>query len=356
MDAEDPRIAPTRRAFEEARFDERAPDEAGFAARFESEFKPRLLEGIARNFAVADARRKRRKMFLVLAPALVISAFVLPAALHVRGEVVSELFVYAAIGIGVLSWRWSFMRRPDDEDPNHAAVIQAVLEAFGCRAVRGGPPKDIDPKKAPIRPAFSSSYVLPDHIVGRFDGRIAFTALRVKFMMKEGKHTRTTFKGWYLRVELPFAFRGTTVIRDLMGRYGLTGGDGLVPGDLESPEFAERFAVLSDDQVEARMILTPDVMGHLIPEADRLRREQLHAIGGVGCLMLGFRGSHAHIWIPSRATALSDWQPLHPQKLIEDIHEAFAELAEIRAFLRDIDVIAESEGFRAEAARNARTP
>jgi hypothetical protein len=74
-----------------------------------------------------------------------------------------------------------------------------------------------------------------------------------------------------------------------------------------------------------------------------------------GGLTIAFENDHAYLWLPSRATALSDWQPLDPSRCIEDIHEAFAELAEIRAFLRDIDVIAESEGFRALAAKNGRS-
>ena len=189
----------------------------------------------------------------------------------------------------------------------------------------------------------------PESVEGAFDGRIAFSAARVRTVSRQGKSTRETFKGWYLRVDLPFSFSGATVIRERAWYHAMT-VDGRIRDlqevSLEDAAFGKRFAAQSNDQVEARVILAPDVIHHLAS----FKIDPYRPCG----LALAFEGASAHVWIPSRASALSDWRPLEPQRLIEDLHEAFAELAEIRGFLRDIDVIAESEGFRAQAAKNAR--
>lgn len=350
----DPKAEGIRAAFDAAAFDERTADERGFAARFEREFKPLLKAGVEFNLGVRDARLRRRRIAKGIAIAAAIA--IVPAIVLLNAATSEELRKFTLYGIvlaAVLVYRWAVRKRPDEEDPNHAKVIEAVLGQFGCGVARTTAAARAVPSVAPVAPAYTRISVLDEYVVGRFDDRIPFQALRVTTTRKEGKSTKTTFKGWYLRVDLPFAFAGTTVIRDFGAEHRVKDGAALQEVRLESAEFAKRFTVTSDDQVEARLILAPDVMQHLIDETDRLD-PQKWGWSPAGRLLLAFRGSHAHVWIPSRATALSDWQPLDPGRLIEDVHEAFAELAEIRAFLRDIDAIAESEGFRAQAAKNGR--
>ena len=75
----------------------------------------------------------------------------------------------------------------------------------------------------------------------------------------------TVFDGQCLRFRFHKSFHGrTTVMRDagLFNRFG--GGRGMQRVRLESKAFEQAFEVYSTDQVEARFLLTPDLMQRLI--------------------------------------------------------------------------------------------
>jgi hypothetical protein len=343
---EDPRVEGIRAAYDAALFDERTSDERGFAATFEG-FKPRLKENIPLNLRNAVIGRRRARLALLIAAIVAISFIPLLILLNSGDEEASGKVFYGMIGFVLIIVAVIATRRPLEEDPTRKLMIGAVLERFGCRVEPLDVPKIRINHASPITPAIAwleaSRYV----VVGNFDGHLPFTAFRVIAWRQEGKSRVVSFRGWHLVIDLPFAFSGTTVVNARSATHKLRSGMALQAVGLEDPEFSRLLVARSDDQVEARIILSPDVIQHVASSAARLDR-------GEGGFMLGFSGSQAHVWIPSNESALSDWRPLHPPKLIEDIHESFAEMSEIRAFLRDIDVIAESEGFRAQAARNAR--
>ncbi|MFA5853487.1 MAG: DUF3137 domain-containing protein [Patescibacteria group bacterium] len=352
----DPREEAVRRAYEAARFDERTPDERGFAETFEKEIKPKLIAGVGFNRSVKEARLRRRKIAFALAVSyVVVSLFVLAILDLPDSGVGLQLFLFGSFFVGSALWNYAFMKRAGEEDPNNAAVIDAVLARFGCRMGSGFAKYVALPFAAPITPSYSDFSFVNEHLTGTFDERIPFVALRLTMKAKSGKSKITTFKGWYLNIELPFSFSGTTIIHERLSVYHrIPGGRNLGVVSLESLEYEKRFTVKSSNQTEARVILTPDVMHHLALEADRFASEG-KGWNPSGNLMLGFSENRAHIWMPSRETALSVWNPLDPTAMIEGLHGAFEELAEMRAFLRDIDVIAESEGFRALAAKNGRS-
>lgn len=351
-----PTEASVRAAYEAARFDERAPDERGFAARFESEFKPKLVESVGFSLRVAAARKRRR--LVAIGVSAVVAIGIIPAILAMNLIATGPGLQFFLIGVGILltfAFRYATAPRPHEADPNAALVMGAVLEAFGCRMGTGLAPFGLEPFSGPVTPRVARFETTDEYVTGTFDGRIPFVARRITTWHKEGKNESMTFKGWYLQIDLPFAFSGTTVIYGIAAARRIAEGIALKDVFLEAPEFARLFTVGTTNQVEARVILAPDVLEHLTREAARLKPEQ-RGWNPAGDLLLGFSGSHAHVWLPSRATQLADWCPLDPAGMIEDIHEAFSEFAQIRAFLRDIDVIAESEGFRAQAARNANQP
>lgn len=81
-------------------------------------------------------------------------------------------------------------------------------------------------------------------------------------------HTRTrwvtAFRGQCLRFRFHKSFHSRTlVLRDagILNRFG--GGNGLTRARLESPAFEKSFEVYTNDQVEARYLLTPDLMERL---------------------------------------------------------------------------------------------
>ncbi len=349
----DPREEAVRRAYESARFDERTPDERGFAETFEKEIKPKLIAGVGFNRGVKEARLRRRKIAFALAASyVVVSLFVLTILDLPDSGVGLQLFLLGSVFVGSALWNYALKKRSGEEDPNNAEVIAMVLARFGCRMGSGFEKYIALPFAAPITPSYSEFSFVNEHLTGTFDGRIPFVALRLTMKAKSGKSKTTTFKGWYLNIELPFSFSGTTVIHQRNSAlHRIPGGRNLREVSLESLEYEKRFTVKSSDQTEARVILTPDVMHHLVLEVDRFESEG-KSWAPSSNLMLGFSGDRAHVWMQSRETALSVWRPLDPAAMIEGLHGAFEELSEMRAFLRDIDVIAESEGFRALAAKN----
>lgn len=75
----------------------------------------------------------------------------------------------------------------------------------------------------------------------------------------------TVFKGQCLRFEFHKAFQGRTLVLRDAGMLNLFRGvNGLQQVKLESNVFEKAFQVFSDDQVEARFLLTPDLMQRLI--------------------------------------------------------------------------------------------
>nr|WP_083332442.1 DUF3137 domain-containing protein [Hyphomonas sp. Mor2] len=75
----------------------------------------------------------------------------------------------------------------------------------------------------------------------------------------------TVFKGQCLRFEFHKAFHGRTLVLRDAGLFNIFGGGrGLDQVKLESNVFEKAFQVYSTDQVEARFLLTPDLMQRLI--------------------------------------------------------------------------------------------
>jgi len=357
------RSVPLKAAFEAARFDERTPDEEGFTAVFDREIRPRLVGRVEENvrigLAVKRSRMIARLVVIPLAPvalALIVQPAVLLSNLPDRGS--PDVFALGALSLfggalgvlllGVLFFIIIQSRRRAQEDPNHRFVVTKILEHLGCRLHEGKGTASPRLPRSPIEPWNDGRlYFSPHGIVGTFEGRIRFNAWRTWAEYKDGDKTRTSFRGWYLRVDLPFSFAATTFVRAPGAQIApLPPGFGLERVRLESLEFEKAYEVSSTDQGEARVILTPDVIQHLTEHAGEFR--------GKGRLMLIFSGEAAHVWMPSERTELSDWKPFDPARLIEDLHESFAELSGIRLLLREIDVIADFQGFRAQAARNSR--
>lgn len=356
-----------RAAFAAARFDERTPDEAGFAQVFESEIKPKLLEQVDDNLKIAAERARRKRIanfmtfpllpltLLLFVPLL--APLILPQADPTALQASFPRLAGIVVGGNFLAWGlivfltcvqvWARWMRPHEKDPNQEFAMRKLLERFGWQLSKGSGFDAGGIADSPIKPLSDAIIFRDDLIAGSLDGRVPFKAWRAVTRVKSGKNgSRTTFRGWYLRAELPFSFEAVTFVRERAGEYQttrLSRGVGLEEVRLEDPDFARAFAVASNDQHEARVILPPDVMHHLTAHVGMFK--------GTGALMLGFAGRTAHLWMPWNRTELSDWKPFDPAGMIEDMHESFAELSAIRGFLRDIDVIAESEGFRAQAAQ-----
>ena len=120
-----------------------------------------------------------------------------------------------------------------------------------------------------------NSYSGSDLIEGQYDKtQFAFSELQTQFIVRDTKSSkkRTIFKGLFFMADFNKDFMGyTLVLPDYSQKYfgniaqtlqGLSSKGKLVK--LENVEFENEFVVYSNDQVEARYILTPALMQRIL--------------------------------------------------------------------------------------------
>lgn len=112
--------------------------------------------------------------------------------------------------------------------------------------------------------------VVPAHAYCSFEDMIFGERAGAKFTLVEanlqtgGKNNSTAFQGVFLNIEYPRRFLGRTIIARNNAFEWVSRPKGLKKIDLVSSEFAQAFSVWSDDEVEARALLTPDRIQRLI--------------------------------------------------------------------------------------------
>ena len=118
--------------------------------------------------------------------------------------------------------------------------------------------------------------------IGRTD--VAFSEVHAEYKVRTNKNTHwhTIFKGLFFIGDFHKDFRGRTVVlpdraEKLLGRLGQTlQGMNWARGQLvklEDIEFEREFVVYSDDQVEARYILSPSLMERAVALRRKLNTE-----------------------------------------------------------------------------------
>ncbi|MEZ5998251.1 MAG: DUF3137 domain-containing protein [Hyphomonas sp.] len=126
------------------------------------------------------------------------------------------------------------------------------------------------PAPTPAFQILKDAALLPSHARRDFEDLIEGERAGAKFSLVEaklesgGKNNHTVFQGILMHVEFPERFLGRTVMaRSGWWKRGKGAGD-LQRVDLISKELEDAFTVYSNDQVEARAILSPDRMERLI--------------------------------------------------------------------------------------------
>ena len=135
------------------------------------------------------------------------------------------------------------------------------------------------PKRSPIADlsrvrllAGHNRVELEDQVSGVYDGvHIEMTELDLREVTrsKSGSRTRFVFQGPAFCFSFPKRFNGTTII--FKSKWSLLGNwldscsiEGMERVRLEDPQFDESFEVYGTDQIEARYLLTPGFMEHLL--------------------------------------------------------------------------------------------
>ncbi len=190
--------------------------------------------------------------------------------------------------------------------------------------------KGVSGSDAPPTPAFETlaqARLMPGYDDRKFEDLIEgdraethFSLVECKLTEEQGsgknRRTVTTFQGLLFHIQYPDRFLGRTLIARQGWSKGWFGGDkSLQKVDLVAKELEDNFTIYSNDQVEARALLTPDRMERLIALERHFKGGKLRGI---------FEGDHLTLALEAKDQfeAGSIWKPLvDPQRFISALTE-----------------------------------
>ena len=116
---------------------------------------------------------------------------------------------------------------------------------------------------------FTSSYLISNYSYDDYDDifygsyhDVKFEIIESKFTTHSGKHSITIFDGVIVKLEMNKHFTSHTVIKPDMF-LNIPPSFKLHHTELEDPEFNKKFDVYTNDEVEARYLITPSFMERL---------------------------------------------------------------------------------------------
>jgi hypothetical protein len=146
-----------------------------------------------------------------------------------------------------------------------------------------------------------------------------FSLVECKLTQEQGsgknKRTVTKFQGLLFHIQYPERFLGRTMIARRGWWKGVFGDKSLQKVDLVAKELNDNFTIYSNDQVEARALLTPDRMERLIALERHFKGGKLRGI---------FEGDHLTLALEAKDQfeAGSIWKTLvDPQRYISALTE-----------------------------------
>jgi hypothetical protein len=191
-------------------------------------------------------------------------------------------FFYVPVGLATLAyWFFSHFYKPYRKRFKEEVMRKAFARFFPSLAYE--PEQYIDRSTYDEANFFSgiTEYSGNDYCKGQLgEVKFSFSELTCIYESGSGKNRRreTVFQGFFFvgDFDRDFFFRTTIqpdMAENLLGFVGrglqrIISGNRLV--DLENPEFEKVFVVTSDDQVEARFILTPTMMEKIVDFKKRL--------------------------------------------------------------------------------------
>ena len=220
--------------------------------------------------------------------------------------------------------------------------------------------KDIDPgltydpagyipkadfKRAKIFSQRADTYHGEDLVRGTYKGvPIRFSELKVQEVHHDGKNTthHTFFDGVFLIADFhkDFKCRHWVLPDTAEAAFGQVFGNFLqklhLPGRghmtrMEDPAFEKKFVVYTEDDVEARYILTPKLMRTMMSLYDRYRK-------GVSRLAFAFLESHVFIAIPMPSGRNLFEMPSHGDLGEDAVRQTLSELKEILSVFDAMDL------------------
>ena len=204
------------------------------------------------------------------------------------------------------------------------AWIKAQSSAGAAAKLFGG--GSDDPAPTPAFETLKNARLLPSYDSRKFEDLIEGDRAETHFSLVEcklteqrgsGKNRRTvtTFQGLLFHIQYPDRFLGRTLIARQGWWKGIFGDKELQKVDLVAKELEDNFTIYSNDQVEARALLTPDRMERLIALERHFKGGKLRGV---------FEGDHLTLALEAddQFEAGSIWKPLvDPERFLTALTE-----------------------------------
>ena len=276
------------------------------------EFDAHFKEHIAPHFDALEGQRlvlkEQYKWRLAIAGAGTLGVALLILIANTLFQDIDPQFVFgapAAAGVGLVLWAQGPRRR--FRRGYKEKLLPAIAAYFGHFSydAEGG-----------IRMSrLNESTLIPSHdryrhedlFAGSYrDVGVEFCEAKLTERRGSGKNRRTVtvFNGVFVLLTMNKNFKGKTVVRRDAGKLGnwfQNTFSSLEPVKLEDPEFEKQFEVYSDDQVEARYLLTPAFMTRLMDLCRAMGANRLEA---------AFFGAQLLIKLPASNAARVSSDPL----------------------------------------------
>ena len=303
------------------------PDDAQkpFAPHYEKQIRP-LVEGFEENRI--KALKKVRLLTFLLIPVGILAGIILYFILQEGFMSEYDLyFVLAYVCIlllivgGILEPIGAYDSKVKDK------VFPKIFSFFGDFVYDQSGMSSVDRfKSSGIIPSYDQEET-EDYIGGEYKGvtiRLTEAHLETEHRNHKGNvYYKTVFKGLFVILSMHKNFKGQTIIKSDKGKFGNWFEDKfnkLENVQLEDPDFEKKFEVFSDDQVEARYLLTTSFMERLL---------KLTALFGEKEIQASFYDDKFLIMIPSCKNRFEAGSIFSPATFEEEINTILAEMNEI---------------------------
>ena len=238
-------------------FNETEPYEVGFANHYETYLKPHVHNfEKQRKQAVHKYKKNTMRSIIIVAAVVALLYFDIIPWLNGASGAAVVFLVFFSIAISRSSLH-------EYRESVKEKVFPHVLSFLGEYSFDPNPGSQMD--------RFEGSQIIPDYHVEKSEDRTVGTYKGVNIEFFETilkKPKQTVFHGVVIKLSVKKLFKGhTIVVRD----RGLGGNffkkifsTSLEKASLEDPRFEDTFEVFTDDQVEARYLLTASFMERLL--------------------------------------------------------------------------------------------
>ena len=324
---------------------EKRPEFANAMDTWRDKLQPALAEREDARKAIISKAKKR-----TFQTALIVGAITLAAVIFLlRGNFAIFAIIGGIIVTGIASaasWVPLFAMKSETKQ----LVVGAAADAFGFKYDTLHPDVSgisdwqsagnwlkqnsklsgiIGDEDAPPTPAFETlkaGNLMPSYDSRKFEDLIEgdragthFSLVECKLTQQQGsgknRRTVTTFQGLLFHIQYPDRFLGRTMIARQGWWKGFFSDKTLQKVDMVAKELEDNFTIYSNDQVEARALLTPDRMERLIALERHFKGGKLRGI---------FEGDHLTLALEAKDQfeAGSIWKPLvDPERYIESLTE-----------------------------------